>query len=693
MRSARAVTAKGRARPSTSRRPLTSRAAGAAAGAALGLAVEEPGGGAVEPRGPDRVDRGPGRLGGERRARRWRGRAAAASVGQPGLGRGDEVVERGVDHRAAGQRVGPAARRVEAAEAQHLRGIDRRRGRAPAARPAVTDSSAGRAAAGGRGDGRRAGGTGASGRSSRAASATSRRTARLGGVERGGALGAEAEQQVLQPQQPARGDGRRLGVADGAASAPPRARPSPAGSRAPRGRSAARGSAGRRRGGCRGRARGRPPGSRGQMPSLSPPRITSSADCTRASSVPQIAMPGWVTTASSGTSRAAICDCSSARYSSGAERAGRRRPRRPARRGAPAPAAPASSSQSPWPALAAGPGGQRLGGGAVARDMRRERRRAALSASGASAARSQAIQAGRLAAVRLGPGGEVVPVDPGRRRRAARRVLEPGGQAAGARAARRGPLSTSGCLSRTSRSSGRQRRARQRREPAQQHAGRGQRQRPAGAVVGDQPPAVELGGHPARQHPVGRDQRGPHRRPPPPRAAGARSPAPRRAGRAPRPRRGRRRRPPSCRRAPPPSAAPLVGDRRRAQRQRRPARCAPGRAAAPDARRAPRPGRSRARRRAARKPCCGWSAAPGSSAPSRSQTAAGRPASKPGQHQRPLRQPRHRGHEGPRRAARAGRAGDDHRMRRRRARPRPRPAPRRRRAAGPGPRPGRRRRA
>ena len=171
------------------------------------------------------------------------------------------------------------------------------------------------------------------------------------------------------------------------------ARPSPAGSRARRGRPAAPGSAGRRRGACARPSQGSAPGSRGQMPSLSPPRTTRSADCTRASSVPQMAMPGWVTTASSGTSRAAISDCeqrpvlvrrSSAppASASAAERV-EQRPR--LRRRPPCPRARAAPP--------AGPGGQRLGGGAVAGDVLGERRRAGRR-SGASVARSQAIQAG-----------------------------------------------------------------------------------------------------------------------------------------------------------------------------------------------------------------------------------------------------------------------------------------------------------
>ena len=55
----------------------------------------------------------------------------------------------------------------------------------------------------------------------------------------------------------------------------------------------------RRSSASRGSARGRAAGRSGQMPSFSPPRITRSAPCTRASSVPQIRMPGCAACAGS----------------------------------------------------------------------------------------------------------------------------------------------------------------------------------------------------------------------------------------------------------------------------------------------------------------------------------------------------------------------------------------------------------
>ena len=114
--------------------------------------------------------------------------------------------------------------------------------------------------------------------------------------------------------------------------------------------------------------------------------------------------------------------------------------------------------------------------------------------------------------------------------------------------------------------------------------------------------------------------------------------------------------------------APLVGDRRRPQRQRhqRVARRGrglgrvPGRHAAEvEAERLGQPPEAVLRmvgraRLAAREPL-----------PDRGR----QPGVEPGQHDRPLRQPRDRGHEGAGRRPRAGGAGDDHRVRRRRRGP------------------------
>ena len=235
-------------------------------------------------------------------------------------------------------------------------------------------------------------------------------------------------------------------------------------------------------------SQGSAPGSRGQTPSLRPPRMTRSADCTRASSVPQMARPGWVTTASSGTSRAAISDWRSARYSGGVERAAgvglggerveqraRLRRRRPASQrawagAAPGPAASASAAAR-WRATCSASGARRRRRRAArarrgARRSRRGRRRRPRSAQAARS--SQSIQGGAAAQAVASRAGRS-------RRRWAPRAP--------------GALSTSGCLRRTRRSSGVSARAGQRGEPAQQDAGRGQRQRPAGAVVGDERPS------------------------------------------------------------------------------------------------------------------------------------------------------------------------------------------------------------
>ena len=201
-------------------------------------------------------------------------------------------------------------------------------------------------------------------------------------------------------------------------------------------------------------------GSRGQMPSLRPPRMTRSADWTRASSVPQIAMPGWV------------IDGVLGHVAGGHQRLEERAVvvRRRAAPPASASAASASRRARAWRAgvllpegvagRAGGAGGQRLGGGAVAGDVRGERGRSPAAASGASAARSQAIQAGASPPRRRRPRRRGRPSRssgaPPRSCRCSRRR----GQARGGRARAPGALLTSGCLSRTSSVLGRQRRAR-----------------------------------------------------------------------------------------------------------------------------------------------------------------------------------------------------------------------------------------
>ena len=394
--------------------------------------------------------------------------------------------------------------------------------------------------------------------------------------------------------------------------------------------------------------------------------MTSSADCTRASSVPQMAMPAWVTTASSGTSRDAISVCRSARYSAG--RSGSAASASAASASSSARAwPPASRSQSPWPAAPEGPARQRLRRRAMAGHVQPERRRTAASCQRRQrgAQPSEPARRGGVAS-RLGPAGELVPVDPGRA--AAQPLgLEPRRQLEmrPPRPWRAGDQRMLGDREEIPRG---QRRSRQRREHPQQHPGGRQGQRAPGAVVRDQPPAVELRAHPPRQPAVGRHQRR------------ARAPLGRVAERQrDRARLGAqvRRLDPgdagtggvqACRRAVCPSLRhwSVTGAGRNASETSAlragaggGASCQGGTAAGS------KPSASASRR----KPCCGWSAAPASAAPSRAQTAGGRPAIVAGQHQRALRQPRHRRHEGARGAPRSGRAGDDHRMRRRRGRP------------------------
>ena len=223
-------------------------------------------------------------------------------------------------------------------------------------------------------------------------------------------------------------------------------------------------------------------GSRGQVPSLRPPRMTRSADCTRASSVPQMAMPGWVLTAGSGTSRAAICDSRRARYSSAAEGggsvglggegvekgegggAGVLLPE--GVRGPPSGPAASASAAARWRAtcsarerVASGRGGRGRRGARRSRRGRRGRR----------------------------PSGEVGPVDPGGAAAQAP-ALEAGGEAEVVAAGAGGAVDQR-VLEEDQQVLGGEAGAGKGGEAAEEDAGRGQGQRAAGAVVGDDRPS------------------------------------------------------------------------------------------------------------------------------------------------------------------------------------------------------------
>ena len=214
---------------------------------------------------------------------------------------------------------------------------------------------------------------------------------------------------------------------------------------------------------------------------------------------------------------------------------------------------------------------------------------------------------------------------------------------------------------------GGQRRAGERGEQAQQHARRRQRQRAAGAVVGDEAPAVELGGDAAGEGAVGGDEGG---------AlavgggaaedegdgerlgagVGGLDPVERGAGGA---------EPPGEAGA---VAAPLVGHRRRAQGEGDEG-VARGRG-----RRRRVPGRHRRGVEAegvgeAAEAVLGMVGGAGLLGAEPVPDRGGQVVVIPGQHDRPLRQAGDGGHEGPGGPARAGRAGDDDRVRRRGDRP------------------------
>jgi hypothetical protein len=371
--------------------------------------------------------------------------------------------------------------------------------------------------------------------------------------------------------------------------------------------------------------------------------------------VPQIATPGWVTGAASGTSRAAISDWKSARYSAasgglglGGERVEQR-----------------ASLQAGVlvPEDVRGrrgrAGGERLGGGAVADDVLGERQ----DARGQRRERGldPGDPGGGVLASLGGPGAEGRPGD---ERRAAAQVLalQHGGESQVGAASAGGAVDQR-VLEEDQEVFRRQRGTGERGEPAEEHAGRGQRQGAAGAVVGDDRPAVELGGDPAGQPAVGGDEGGALARlrrlaqaqrdgqrlaarvggldPGEALAGGAEVAGERRA-----------------------LAAPLVGDRGGAQRkrdQRVPGGCGwRDRVPEGDGGRVEAEGVGEAAEAVLR--VVGGAGVVGAEAvPNRARQ--GRVEAR--QHQRALREPGDGGHEGAGRAARAGGAGDDDRMARR----------------------------
>ena len=146
-------------------------------------------------------------------ARTMVSKSARGVFRQAGLGGGDEVVERLVDGGAAGEGVGLAAGRVEPAQAQDLLGVD---AVGVADQPLdLGDRELARAGRGRRARGRAAGGRDRGGREVEAGGGVGEGgAARAGGGEGRLAFLAEAEEEVFEPQEPAGGDGRGLGVAE-----------------------------------------------------------------------------------------------------------------------------------------------------------------------------------------------------------------------------------------------------------------------------------------------------------------------------------------------------------------------------------------------------------------------------------------------------------------------------------------------
>ena len=212
-----------------------------------------------------------------------------------------------------------------------------------------------------------------------------------------------------------------------------------------------------------------------------------------------------------------------------------------------------------------------------------------------------------------------------------------------------------------------ERRAREAAEQAQEHARRGERQRPAGAVVGDQAPAVELGGDAAGKGAVGGDEGGAFavgggtakdERDGERLGAGVGGLDPVEAGAGVREGAGEGGA----------FGAPLVGDRRRAEGERD--ECVALRRRG----RGRRPGRNGCRVEAegigeAAEAVLGMVGGAGLLGAQPVPDRGGQVVVIPGQHDRPLRQAGDGGHEGPGGPTRAGRAGDDDRVRGRSDRP------------------------
>ncbi len=318
----------------------------------------------------------------------------------------------------------------------------------------------------------------------------------------------------------------------------------------------------------------------------------------------------------------------------------------------------------PQRARAVRPGrSQRLGQRQVARDEPGQRQRRRARRLGQRREAGQPRRAGPrpspAQAARSRASGKAGPL----RRRS---QLQPAGvQAGAARAPRR--MRTSGCLSTVSSVAVVSRRASSVGHVPQQPPRRRQRQRPPGAVVGHDPPAVQRGRDPPRQHPVGRDQR--RALPVLDRLAQPqrdRQRLGRGRGRLDQ-RQARRGRAQVAQRRP--LAQPLVASPAPGAAPARPGGCAPHRARRPRPRRrtsagaAPRRGSRRGRSGTADGP------RPSSGRPAASHTAAGRSKSKPGSTTAPCGSARHRLHQRQRRPARAGRARHEHRVLRRRLPP------------------------
>ena len=257
--------------------------------------------------------------------------------------------------------------------------------------------------------------------------------------------------------------------------------------------------------------------------------MTRSADCTRASSVPQMAMPGWVADGGLGDVAGGHLRLQEGAVFVGAERGG----------GVGLGGEGVEEGEGGGAGVllpedvraGGGTGGQRLGGGAVAGDVLGERQGGVGGEGGEGGA--EPGDPGGVAVVG-GPCGEGGPVDPGGAAAQAP-AFEAGGEAE-VGAARAGGAIDQRVLEEDQQVLGRQAGAGKGGEAAEEDAGGRQRQRAAGAVVGVEAPAAELGGDAAGEDAVGGDEGGAGAGLGGLAEARARWPGPRRAGPGPRPR-------------------------------------------------------------------------------------------------------------------------------------------------------------